>query len=109
MVIEDVEKVAEVVEKVATVAEKVSAEVAEILPDHTKLKDAAFFVERVSKETAHDAQLIENFIQKVQILYISPYFLVESVTCIALIIYKKMIMCGHRHFTKCRLVPFTLM
>ncbi|KAL9417308.1 hypothetical protein AB3S75_040313 [Citrus x aurantiifolia] len=65
IVIEEVEKAAEVVEKVATVAENVSAEVTEKLPDHTKFKDAALFVERVAKETAHDAQLTENFFHKV--------------------------------------------
>lgn len=90
IVIEEVEKAAEVVEKVATVAENVSAEVAEILPDHTKFKDAALFVERVAKETAHDAQLTENFIHKVQILHISLYFSAASVTYNALL---KMLKC----------------
>ncbi|KAJ4716843.1 Plastid-targeted protein 2 [Melia azedarach] len=65
MVVEEAETVAEVVEKVATAAEKLSADVADILPDHSKLKEAALFVERVSKETAHDAHLTKNFIHKV--------------------------------------------
>lgn len=90
IVIEEVEKAAEVVEKVATVAENVSAEVTEKLPDHTKFKDAALFVERVAKETAHDAQLTENFFHKVQILHISLYFSAASVTYNALL---KMLKC----------------
>ncbi|XP_030539304.1 uncharacterized protein LOC115747322 [Rhodamnia argentea] len=64
-VIEDAEIVAEVVEQVATVAEKVSAQVADKLPDDSKLKEAALFVEHVSEATAHDAHLTENFIHKV--------------------------------------------
>lgn len=63
--IEDAEIVAEVVEKVATVAEKVSAQVADELPDDSKLKEAALFVEHVSGVTAQDAHLTENFIHKV--------------------------------------------
>ncbi|XP_030459329.1 uncharacterized protein LOC115679767 isoform X2 [Syzygium oleosum] len=63
-VIEDAEIVAEVVEKVATAAEKVSAQVADELPDDSKLKEAALFVEHVSEVTAQDAHLTENFIHK---------------------------------------------
>ncbi|KAG6652042.1 hypothetical protein CIPAW_06G156100, partial [Carya illinoinensis] len=68
MVVEEVESVAEVVEKVATVAEKISAEVADKLPENGKLKEAALFVELVSKEAAHDAHLTKDFIHKVDSL-----------------------------------------
>ncbi|KAI3439261.1 uncharacterized protein J3R85_004988 [Psidium guajava] len=64
-VIEDAEILAEVVEKVATVAEKVSAQVADKLPEDSKLKEAALFVEHVSETAAHDAHLTENFIHEV--------------------------------------------
>ncbi|KAF8044183.1 hypothetical protein BT93_A2229 [Corymbia citriodora subsp. variegata] len=64
-VIEDAEIVAEVVEKVATMAEKVSAQVADKLPDDSKLKEAALFVEHVSEVAAHDAHLTEDFIHEV--------------------------------------------
>ncbi|CBI34032.3 hypothetical protein VitviT2T_004115 [Vitis vinifera] len=56
------------VEKVATVTEKVSGDVANILPDKSKLKDAALLVEHISKVTAEDAELTEHFIQKVDVL-----------------------------------------
>lgn len=65
IVVGEVEKVAKVVEKVATVTEKVSGDVANILPDKSKLKDAALLVEHISKVTAEDAELTEQFIQKV--------------------------------------------
>ncbi|XP_057977364.1 uncharacterized protein LOC131164295 isoform X2 [Malania oleifera] len=68
MVAEEVERVAEIVEKAATVAEKVSAEAAEKLPDNGKLKEAALFVEHVSRETAKDAHLTQDFIHKVDAL-----------------------------------------
>ncbi|CAJ1936104.1 unnamed protein product [Sphenostylis stenocarpa] len=65
-VVEEAEAVAKVVEKVATVAEKVSEDVAEMLPEDGKLRKAALVVERASKEVAHDAQLTEQFIHKVE-------------------------------------------
>lgn len=66
MVVEEVEKAAEVVEKVATVAEKVSEEVAESIPDdNSKLKEAAIWLEKASKAAAHDAQLTQDLIHKV--------------------------------------------
>ncbi|OMO60931.1 putative DNA binding protein [Corchorus capsularis] len=49
MIVEEVETVPEIVENVATVAEKVSAQVAENLPDDSKLKKAAMVVEHVSE------------------------------------------------------------
>ncbi|XP_059448543.1 uncharacterized protein LOC132179787 [Corylus avellana] len=79
MVVEEVEGVAKVVEKVATVAEKISAEVADKLPEKGKLKEAALFVEHVAEEAAHDAQLTENFIQKVDALKEDLEALVEPI------------------------------
>ncbi|KAL0365180.1 UNVERIFIED_CONTAM: hypothetical protein Sangu_0615600 [Sesamum angustifolium] len=64
-VAEEVEAVAEVVEKVATTADKALTEVANQLPDKSKLKEAAQVMEHVSNVAAHDAQLIENIIEKV--------------------------------------------
>lgn len=65
MAVEEIENVAEVVEKVATVADKVSTQMADKLHDHTKLQEAAFLVERVSKATAQEAELTINIIHKV--------------------------------------------
>ncbi|KAH8519607.1 hypothetical protein H0E87_001139 [Populus deltoides] len=65
IIVEEVEHVAEVVDKVATVAEKVSEEVAEALPENGKLKETALLIEAVSKATAHDAKLTQDFIHKV--------------------------------------------
>ncbi|CAK8578000.1 unnamed protein product [Lathyrus sativus] len=66
IVIEEVEKVAEVIEKVAQEAEKVSEDIAEKLPEESKLKKAALSVENVSQQIAHDAQLTEDFIHKIE-------------------------------------------
>ncbi|XVF44816.1 hypothetical protein PTKIN_Ptkin02bG0154700 [Pterospermum kingtungense] len=66
MVVEEVEAVAEVAEKVATAAEKISAQVAEKLPDDSKLKKAALVVEHVSDITAHDAHATTEFIHQVE-------------------------------------------
>ncbi|KAI4296408.1 hypothetical protein L6164_036369 [Bauhinia variegata] len=63
---EEIEKVSNIVEKVATVAEKVSAQVAENLPGNGKLRQVALAVEHASEEVAHDAQLTEEFIHKVE-------------------------------------------
>ncbi|TKY59471.1 hypothetical protein E2542_SST16560 [Spatholobus suberectus] len=65
-VVEEAEEVAKVVEKMATVAEKVSEDVAEMLPEDGKLRKAALVAERASKQVAHDAQLTEEFIHKVE-------------------------------------------
>ncbi|KAI8554830.1 hypothetical protein RHMOL_Rhmol05G0127100 [Rhododendron molle] len=65
-VVEEVEIAAEVVEKVATTAEKVSAVVADKLPDNGQLKAAALVVEHISSVAATDAELAEDFIQKVE-------------------------------------------
>ncbi|XVF67253.1 hypothetical protein PTKIN_Ptkin10aG0105800 [Pterospermum kingtungense] len=66
IVVEQVENVAEVVEKAATAAEKVSAQVAEKLPDESKLKKAAQVVEHVSEITAQDAHATTQFIHQVE-------------------------------------------
>ncbi|BBN70179.1 hypothetical protein Prudu_1443S000600, partial [Prunus dulcis] len=68
IVMEEVEDVAEVVEKVANVAEKVSADVADELPDNSKLKETVLLVERASKVAAQDAQLTQDLIHKVETL-----------------------------------------
>lgn len=66
VVMEEVDNVAKVVERVATVAEKVSADVADKLPtNHTRLKEIALLIERVSELAAQDAQLTQDFIHKV--------------------------------------------
>ncbi|KAL8521154.1 hypothetical protein ACS0TY_011632 [Phlomoides rotata] len=64
-VVEEVEVVVEVVEKVATTAEKVAEVVLKQLPDNSKIKEAAQVVEHVSSVAAHNAQLIQNLINKV--------------------------------------------
>ncbi|XP_022726355.1 uncharacterized protein LOC111282509 isoform X2 [Durio zibethinus] len=66
MVVEQVENVAEVVEKVADAAEKASAQVAEKLPDDSKLKKAALAVEHVSEITAQDAHATTQFIHQAE-------------------------------------------
>ncbi|KAM5575363.1 hypothetical protein ABKV19_014368 [Rosa sericea] len=69
VVMEEVDNVAKVVERVATVAEKVSADVADKLPtDHTRLKEIALLIERVSELAAQDARLTQDFIHKVDAL-----------------------------------------
>ncbi|ONH90642.1 hypothetical protein PRUPE_8G066300 [Prunus persica] len=68
IVMEEIEDVAEVVEKVANVAEKVSADVADELPDNSKLKETVLLVERASKVAAQDAQLTQDLIHKVETL-----------------------------------------
>lgn len=67
MVIEEAENVAEVVEKVAELTEKVSVEIANKLPEKSKLKEAAQVVENYSKEIAHDAHLTQDILHKVYI------------------------------------------
>ncbi|KAF3974005.1 hypothetical protein CMV_002618 [Castanea mollissima] len=79
IVAKEIEIVAEVVEKVGTVAEKVSAKATDKLPENGNLKKAALLVERISKEVVHDAQLTEDFIQKVDTLKEDVETLVEPV------------------------------
>ncbi|KAG8368633.1 hypothetical protein BUALT_Bualt15G0065900 [Buddleja alternifolia] len=64
-VVEEVEVVAEVVEKVATTADKALEAAANELPDNSKLKEAAQYMEHVSNIVVQDAQLVENIIHKV--------------------------------------------
>ncbi|KAL8136528.1 hypothetical protein V2J09_002529 [Rumex salicifolius] len=64
-IMKESEKMAEAVEKVATMAEKVAEDVADQLPDNTKLKEAAKLVENISKEAAKDAHLADQIIHKV--------------------------------------------
>ncbi|CAL5213605.1 unnamed protein product [Lathyrus oleraceus] len=66
LVIEEVEKVAEVIEKVAEEAEKLSEDIAKKLPEDAKLKKAALVVENLSKQVAHDAEITEEFIHKIE-------------------------------------------
>lgn len=76
--VEEVEEVAKVVEKVATVAEKVSEDVAEMLPEDGKLRKAALVVEHASKQTAHDAELTEEFVHKVSTMcYHLPLLIID--------------------------------
>lgn len=71
-VVGEVEAVAEVVEKVATTADKALEEVADQLPDNSKLKEAVQVLEHISGVAAQDAQIVENIINKVgYIIYIS--------------------------------------
>ncbi|XP_022741093.1 uncharacterized protein LOC111292784 [Durio zibethinus] len=65
-VVETAELVVEVVEKVAEEVEKVADEVADTLPKNGKLKEAVSFIETIAKETAKDARLAEELIQKVE-------------------------------------------
>ncbi|KAF2299731.1 hypothetical protein GH714_002908 [Hevea brasiliensis] len=64
-VVETAEHVTEIVEKVAEEVEKVSEEVADHLPEGGKLKESVTFVENVAKETAKDAHLALEVIEKV--------------------------------------------
>ncbi|XP_065871571.1 uncharacterized protein [Euphorbia lathyris] len=63
--LEAAEKVAAAVEKVSTLAENASSQLAENLPDNAKIKQAAVLIQDLSKATAHDAHLTNNFIHKV--------------------------------------------
>lgn len=65
VVMHEIEQAAEVVEKVATVVEKVSEEVADNLPNDSKLKEAASIVEHISKEAAKDALIAQEIIHKI--------------------------------------------
>ncbi|KAL5854997.1 hypothetical protein ACOSQ3_004830 [Xanthoceras sorbifolium] len=62
----EAEMVAEEIEKIAEATEKLSEEAADKIPEnHQKLKDTALFIQRLSKATAHDAQLTLNIFHKV--------------------------------------------
>ncbi|KAJ6709549.1 PHAGE CAPSID SCAFFOLDING PROTEIN (GPO) SERINE PEPTIDASE [Salix koriyanagi] len=65
-VVELADQVADIVEEVAEGVEKVADEVADHLPEGGRLKQVATFVENVARETAKDADLIDDVIEKVQ-------------------------------------------
>ncbi|CAK9149029.1 unnamed protein product [Ilex paraguariensis] len=65
-VVETAEEIAEAVEKVAEEVGKVAEEIADDLPENGKLRNALTFIENVAKETARDAQLADEFIEKVE-------------------------------------------
>ncbi|KAJ6730307.1 PHAGE CAPSID SCAFFOLDING PROTEIN (GPO) SERINE PEPTIDASE [Salix viminalis] len=65
-VVELADQVADIVEEVAEGVEKVADEVADHLPEGGKLKQVATFVENVARETAKDADLIDDVIEKVK-------------------------------------------
>lgn len=83
--VERVEEVVEMVEKVAEDVEKVADDIGDHLPEGTKLRKAASFVENVAEETVKDANQVEQFIDKV-FSFILPnppvFFLVENATLI---------------------------
>ncbi|KAJ6866323.1 hypothetical protein NC652_037781 [Populus alba x Populus x berolinensis] len=66
IIVDEVEHVAEEIEKVAAVAEKVSEAVAEVLPENGKLKETALLIEHVTKATAYDAKLTQDFVHKIK-------------------------------------------
>lgn len=63
--VEIAEDVAEAVEKVAEQVEKVAEDIVDDLPGSGKLKDAATFIEHLAEETAKDAHLVDELIDKV--------------------------------------------
>ncbi|PON41438.1 hypothetical protein PanWU01x14_289610 [Parasponia andersonii] len=65
-VVDSVEAVAEVVEKVAEKVEDIADDIADKLPENGKLKDAVLLIEKIAKETAKDAHLVDEFIEKVE-------------------------------------------
>lgn len=71
---ETVEKVADTVEHVAEDVEKLAEDFAEKLPEDSKLKTVANFVENAAKETAKDAQLAEDLLDKVRVYSNAIYF-----------------------------------
>ncbi|KAF3445949.1 hypothetical protein FNV43_RR11126 [Rhamnella rubrinervis] len=62
--LERAEEVVEMVEKLAEDVENVADDIGDHLPEGTKLRKAALFVENVAKETVKDAKLAEQFINK---------------------------------------------
>lgn len=65
---EAVEKVAETVERVAEDVEKMAEDVSQNLPEGGKLKQVVGAVINAAQETAKDAQLAEDLIDKVLLL-----------------------------------------
>ncbi|KAL2538414.1 uncharacterized protein Fot_19805 [Forsythia ovata] len=62
----EVEEVVEAVEKVAEEVEKVAEDLINDLPVGGKLRKAVEFVENVAERTAKDADIVDDFIDKVQ-------------------------------------------
>ncbi|XP_039114606.1 uncharacterized protein LOC120249958 [Dioscorea cayenensis subsp. rotundata] len=62
---DEVKMTTEVVEKVATMAEKASAEIANKLPENSKLKQTILSVEKISEEMAEEAHLALDVFHKV--------------------------------------------
>ncbi|KAI3464599.1 hypothetical protein Pfo_021262 [Paulownia fortunei] len=60
------EDVVEAVEKVAGEVEKVAEDIADDLPEGSKLRKAVDFVERLAERAAKDAGAVDDFIDKVQ-------------------------------------------
>ncbi|KAK1263489.1 hypothetical protein QJS04_geneDACA011927 [Acorus gramineus] len=60
-----VETMAETVERVAEVIDKVAHDLADALPDDSKIKDDFVMVEYISEEIEKDAQIVEKFIEKI--------------------------------------------
>lgn len=66
LILDEVKMTTEVVEKVATMAEKASAEIANKLPENSKLKQTILSVEKISEEMAEEAHLALDVFHKVQ-------------------------------------------
>ncbi|XP_011016870.1 PREDICTED: uncharacterized protein LOC105120399 isoform X2 [Populus euphratica] len=65
-VVEIADHVADIVEEVAEEVGKVAEEVADHLPEGGKLQEVATFVENVAKETAKDANVVDEIIEKIK-------------------------------------------
>ncbi|XP_034891937.1 uncharacterized protein [Populus alba] len=65
-VVEIADQVADIVEEVAEAVGKVADEVADHLPEGGKLQQVATFVENVAKETAKDANVVDEMIEKIK-------------------------------------------
>ncbi|KAJ6939519.1 hypothetical protein NC651_005848 [Populus alba x Populus x berolinensis] len=65
-VVEIADQVADIVEEVAEEVGKVADEVADHLPEGGKLQQVATFIENVAKETAKDANVVDEIIEKVE-------------------------------------------
>ncbi|RQO86773.1 hypothetical protein POPTR_002G101600v4 [Populus trichocarpa] len=65
-VVEIADHVADIVEEVAEEVGKVAEEVADHLPEGGKLQQVATFVENVAKETAKDANVVDEIIEKIK-------------------------------------------
>ncbi|XP_061968404.1 uncharacterized protein LOC133691823 isoform X2 [Populus nigra] len=65
-VVETADHVADIVEEVAEEVGKVAEEVADHLPEGGKLQQVATFIENVAKETAKDANVVDEIIEKVE-------------------------------------------